>query len=129
MKELNLTPELARLLTFTANVAIAIRMYSAYSGANRDNPHAPNDIMFLSDCLHNFDRLGNSIQQSPESIISACDMLLGIYAGYQVEDVQFGSRQPKHSFDRNKVIFSLSEGIGIFTDIRAKVLPFVKSAQ
>lgn len=132
IQKINLTRELARLLNFTAVVATAIRMYSAYNpgghhlGGERIE-NAPEDLMWLSDCLHNLDRLGRAVvEEKPANIVSACDALLTAYADYQVEDPR-RSRQAKPSFDRNARMFSLREGMDIFTDIKAKVLPLVQS--
>ena len=122
MNELNLTRELARLLNFTADVATAIRMYSAYNQGGHEHENAPLDLMWLSDCLHGFDRLGRAIlEKNPTNIVSACDSLLTSYESYQVLNPIYGDRNAKPSFDRNANMFSLNEGIDIFTDIKAKV--------
>lgn len=124
--KIDLTDELARLVQFTAGVATAIRMYSAYNSAGR-HEDAPNDLMWLSDCLHNFDMLGRTVRGGDEqAIVFACDMLSNAYEGYQT--IHPGStRQSKPAFDRNLSHFSLQEGIEIFRDIRSKVLSQLQS--
>ncbi len=125
--KVDLTSELARILNFTAEVAIAIRMYSAYNQNGNRHEDAPGDLMWLSDCLHNFDMLGRAIQGgNPANIVAACDMLLKAYEGYQVENPRF-TRQAKPTFDRNADRVSLHEAMAIFTDIRAKVLPLAQT--
>lgn len=96
-------------------------MYSAYN-QGQQHEDAPNDLMFLSDSLHNFDQLGHAIQEGRSaSIVAACDSLLTAYGRYQTEDPRFGSRQGKRTFDRNAERVSLEEAVDIFNDIRTKV--------
>lgn len=80
IQKINLTCELARLLNFTAAVATAIRMYSAYNPSEQ-HLNAPEDLMWLSDCLHNLDMLGRAVvEEKPANIVFACDVLLTTYA-------------------------------------------------
>lgn len=124
---LNLTRELARLLSYTADVAIAIRLNSPYSGQyDLRNPQHGYDVLWLADSLHNFDSLGNAIQEgNPSNIASACDRLLQIYQMYT--EGSFGSVKgdPKAAFERASNCFLLKDGMSIFLDIRTKVTPFV----
>lgn len=124
----DLSSELARLLNFTADVAVAIRMYSAYNQGGQRHEDAPNDLMWLSDCLHNFNMLGRAVQgDRPAGILFACDMLLKSYKGYQ--EIHPGStRQPKPTFERNSPQVDLKEAMAIFGEIRAKVLPLAQAA-
>lgn len=123
LRQINLTFELAQLLNFTADVATAIRMYSAYNQSGAPSEDAPNDLMWLSDCLHHFERLGRAVQEGrPGQIILVCDDLLLIYKGYQQENKRF-SRQAKPTFDRNSKLFSLDVAIAVFVEIKNKVLP------
>lgn len=122
----NLTEELARLLIFTASVATAIRMYSAYNQAGDRHEDAPNDLMWLSDSLHNFDMLGNAILGgTPGNILFACDSLLRSFQGYQ-EVFPESTRQAKPTFERNAQRIQLKDAMAIFIDIRAKVLPLTQ---
>ncbi|MEM8519525.1 hypothetical protein [Janthinobacterium sp. CAN_S7] len=126
--KVDLSTELARLLNFTATVAIAIRMYSAYNSSGARHEDAPNDLMWLSDSLHNFDMLGNAILAGiPENILFACDSLIKALQSYQ-EVFPGSTRQAKPTFERNSQRVELKEAIAIFTDIRAKVLPLAKFA-
>lgn len=121
-KQIDLTQELARLLIFIADVAVAIRMYSAYNQSAELHKDAPYDLMWLSDCLHNLNLLGLAIFESNQvNILSACDDLIAAYEQYQVINPHF-SRQAKPSFDRNADMFALRDGIDIFKDIRIKLL-------
>lgn len=116
---LNLTIELARLLNFTADVAVAIRMYSAYNQGDLGNTKqfAPHDVMWLSDCLHNFGMLGDAILSGDLTRIHfACDQLSSHYRDYLSKDQ--GQRPSRPSFERNRERFSLHEGIEIFEAIR-----------
>ena len=120
--KVDLTTELARLLNFTARIAIAIRMYSAYNQNAAHHDDAPNDLMWLSDSLHNFDMLGNAILAGiPENIIVACDSLLRAFHSYQ-EVIPGSTRQAKPTFERNAHLVNLKEAMAIFTNIRVKVL-------
>jgi len=128
-KKIDLTLELARLLVFTAKVATAIRMYSAYNQSDEHFEDAPLDLMFLSDCLHNFDCLGYAIAEgSPVNIVFACDLLLNSYRDYQIEHPQDGTRQSKRTFDRNASRFSLNEGMAFFVEIRSKAASLMEKS-
>lgn len=125
---IDLTNELARLLKFTADVATAIRMYSAYNQGGTIHEDAPTDLMWLSDCLHNFDMLAHAILAgNANNIDAACEMLLKVYERYQVESLHY-TRQSKPTFDRNAARLSLRDAIAIFIDIRAKVAPHLHTA-
>jgi hypothetical protein len=68
---------LAGILTFTGQVATAIRMYSAYnqSGANLE-VFAPEDVMFLSDTLVSFEFMGEYLAAgNAAKVIAYCDSI------------------------------------------------------
>lgn len=118
---MNFTQVLGRLLRFTADVATAIRLYSAYNQANIDDikQFAPEDILWLSDCLHNFGLLGDAVSGgNVEQINFACDMLTNAYRDYSIDSQNYRLSRP--SFERNANRFSLQEGIEIFEAIRRK---------
>lgn len=120
--DLNLTNELAQLITFTADVATAIRMYSAYNGSAEYGEDAALDLMWLSDCLHRLDTLAHAILKNrQDGIVSVCDTLIKAYEDYQVINPCY-TRHAKACFERNQGIFSLQQGIDIFKGIRAKVV-------
>lgn len=54
---------LGSLLSLIANIAITIRMNSAYCRGSLTNPNTPTNIMFLSDMLHNLHFLGRAIEE------------------------------------------------------------------
>lgn len=124
----NLTQELAKLMQFTGRVATAIRLHSAYNQGVQRSQDSPNDLMFLSDALHHFERLGLDIlRRDPNVIAQTCDELIAIYDGYEREDLRF-SQQAKATFDRNAYLFDLSEAKNVFKDIQIKVINAVPSS-
>jgi hypothetical protein len=126
--KLDLTVELGRLLNFTAQVAVAIRMYSAYNQSRGPQPNAAEDLMWLSDSLHNFSALGTAVQGgNPDNIIFACDMLSRSYKAYQ-EVFPNSTRQAKPTFERNANRVSLNEAIAIFEQIRLKAITFKENS-
>lgn len=71
------TKHLAGILIFTGQVATAIRMYTAYK---QDDTYlekfAPEDLMFLSDTLVNFEVMGKYLAAGNfEMVISYCDSI------------------------------------------------------
>lgn len=129
-QHLDLTHELAKLMCFTAAVATAIRTYSAYNQSGPHHEHASLDLMFLSDSLHSFSRLGQAIgDRNPAHIHSACEALLSAYRNYQVEDSRWGLQQAKYTFDRNANLVNLQDAIDAFNSIQAKVAPLVTGDQ
>lgn len=118
----DLTPELARLMQFTGRVATAIRLHSAYNQSGQRSPDSPMDLMWLSDALHHFERLGLDIlRRDPNVIAKTCGELIAVYDGYEREDPRF-SRQAKPTFERNVYLFSLTEATTVFRDIQLKVI-------
>lgn len=126
--KIDLTAELGKLLEFTAKVAVAIRMYSAYNRIGERQEDAPMDLMWLSDSLHNFSILGTAVQEgNPANIISACDMLSRSYKSYQ-EIHPHSTRQAKPTFERNADRVNLNEAIAIFEQIRLKTVAFQRNS-
>ncbi|WP_193061054.1 hypothetical protein [Halomonas sp. 3A7M] len=114
------TLEAGRLLCFVGRVAIAIRMNSPYNGLyNVDDPSHAADVMWLADCLHEYERLGAALQESNlPAIEEACNELLHSYKDYERTDTHYKS-QPAPTFERQS-LFTLSEGCEILTAIRDK---------
>jgi hypothetical protein len=113
------SPELAALLVFTADVAIAIRMNSAYNDA-RDPRLAPLDVLWLSDLLHNFDVLGRAVQGGDRAdISSAVKRLLSQYATYRAP-LPGRKSDPVETFKRYEHRFQLEEAQAALRAIRAK---------
>jgi hypothetical protein len=121
-QQLNLTEELARLLCFAGKVAVAIRTYSAYNQDPTDSRKgfAPLDVMWLSDCLHGIEDLGNAVLAGDTARIALqCTLLTAAYHDYSLD--KYPSRPSLASFERNARWFSLQEGIDIFEAISRKV--------
>lgn len=121
----NFTLEAGRLLCFVGRVATAIRMNSPYSGFyNADDPSHAADVMWLADCLHEYERLGAALQESNlPAIEEACNGLLYSYKEYERSNSHYKS-QPAPTFERQS-LFTLSEGCEILTAIRDKARFFL----
>ncbi|MBO9761788.1 hypothetical protein J7405_19995, partial [Xanthomonas phaseoli pv. manihotis] len=62
---INYTDELANLVRFTGNTALAIRQYSPYrADTTLASRTVARDVMWLSDSLHNFEAIGRSVLQA-----------------------------------------------------------------
>lgn len=78
------TQHLAGLLTFAGQIALAIRMYTAYnqSGSGLEE-FAPKDVMFLSDTLVNFEFLGEYVAAGDsKKVVGLCNKLGPTLTGY-----------------------------------------------
>jgi S-formylglutathione hydrolase FrmB len=135
--ELNFTAELAQLLKFTGETAIAIRMYSAYSGGSPASylglPHDPAreavDLMFLADALHHFTDLGYVLEEGkPEEVQRVCDRVLREFESYDAHRPEFGARQAKPTFDAWKGRVPLAEARTALAAIRGKAAAALASA-
>lgn len=116
----NFTWEAGRLLGYIGRVATAIRMNTPYNGAYdpRASHHA-DDVMWLADSLHHFERLGHALQESNLQIIEdACNALLATYKDYGRSDTGMRS-EPAATFER-QTVFRLDEGRAILTELRDK---------
>lgn len=114
----NFTWEAGRLLCYVGRVATAIRMNTPYSGAYDPRaPHHADDVMWLADSLHHFERLGQALQVSDlQAIEDTCNDLLSIYSDY--ESRAAGVRpDPAATFER-QTTFRLNEGRAILLAIR-----------
>jgi len=120
--DLDLTEELARLINFTAQVAVAIRLNSAYSPPSKNNPNTPIDVMWLSDSLHNFNSLGDAVvRRNKNAILRACISLERNYAWFVSPDVTGCKGIPHETFARYSDLVNLNEAVEIFSRIRVKV--------
>lgn len=116
LNEINLTSELSQLLEFVSRVAIAIRMNSNYNRNLIYSPDVLDDVMWLSNCLHNLFLINAFIKDSDkDGLLRACDDLIKGYEYYQRAD------QGKAAFERHEKHFKLSEGIIIFQKIKNKI--------
>jgi hypothetical protein len=117
----DLSSDLGRLLNYVANVAISIRMNSAYTDLTyKDRNTTDHDVMWLADSLHNLNVLGKAVQANNNTeIIEACDALLLDYQVY-TDGAKNWKSDPKETFERYKHSFDLQEAMSIFADIRRK---------
>ncbi|MGT2457789.1 hypothetical protein ACU4GI_33345 [Cupriavidus basilensis] len=132
----NFTAELAQLLKFTGDTAMAIRMYSAYSGGSpagylgrAANPTQDSlDLMFLADALHHFSRLGDAVQGgSPHAVVDASNALLRAFSDYDTERPEYGRRQPKPTFDAWARLVCLADAKDAIAAIQKKAAAMVAS--
>lgn len=113
------TTELVGLLVFTAQVAMAIRMNSAYN-ADRDPRTAGPDVMWLSDALHHFDHLAHAIQSGNRANIrETCDGLVSLYSFYTSPLPGYKS-DPRDTFKRVSDRVRLPDALAIFHAIKTK---------
>ncbi|MFV0679097.1 hypothetical protein [Ottowia sp.] len=103
MTKLDFTAELTELLFFAGETAMAIRMYSAYTNCSpsvylqipSDPAREATDLMWLSDALHHFSRLGRDLRQGNMArILDTCDDLLSIFAAYAADADGVGRKAP-----------------------------------
>ena len=132
----DLTFECGELLKFVSNVAIDIRLYSAYSDGIRSNENGqmidsrsdPNtlcDLMYLSDVLHNLWNIGNAIQSgNTEKIMRECDAHIEIFEVYLGKNPARWCKNmksnPIDTFQRHKKYVDLEGAIQIFEKIKRK---------
>ncbi len=110
VQKVDLSEELLKLLTVTAQIARAIRLNSAYCPDSKDNPNTLVNVMELSNCLHNFDQLAKVIKDNDiKEINQSCEYLSN----------EFLICQDIPSFQHCE--HALIEAIGVFKDIRTKV--------
>lgn len=140
----DLTYEFSELLKFTSNVAIDIRLYSAYGRGMREDangqlidiqsdPNTPYDLMYLSDILHNFFNLAMAIDHGDiENIISACDSHIYFYECYlgkhPVKLMKMHMMgNPVDTFERHKKYVDLNMAIQIFEQIKTKCIAKIEN--
>lgn len=120
----NYEQDLAELLVHVATTAVVLRMQSGEGG--QDVSRAPdNDLLWLSDSLHNLDMLGSAILSGhADQVVWACDELIATYRGYGA--LQGASPQQQ--------VFARARGDGLdpgramvlFQSIRRKALASMK---
>ncbi|AKC86172.1 hypothetical protein [Pseudoxanthomonas suwonensis] len=92
---LDISGEVGTLFEHVARVAVAIRHYSAYTrGHHGPEPNkARYDLLWLSDCLHAFDRVGKALAAgSQRGLAAACGELLSMYDMYLKDGSGYDSR-------------------------------------
>ncbi len=120
MSQPNFTWEAGRLLGYAGRVATAIRMNTPYNGLyDSKAPHHADDVMWLADSIHHFERLGHALQESNlKNIEDTCSTLLAIYIDYERSNTGMKS-EPSATFER-QTVFQLDEGRAIITELRDK---------
>lgn len=118
--------DLCQLLVYISEVATAIRLNSAYNGNYKqmDQDQVSLDVMWLSDSLHNLDRLGHAIESgSPQEILDACKVEIDYYKK-TILDSQHSNWKgdPKGSFQRHDHIIRPQKALDVFTSIHDKAL-------
>lgn len=128
---LDFSTELAKLMIFTGETATAIRMYSAYSGGSPSTyldrrataEQESVELMFLADALHHFSRIGDAIRGGiPARIVDAADAVLRAFVDYETERPEWGSRQPKPTFDVWARMVPLADAKEALTGIRDRAV-------
>ena len=80
----SLQPMLGELISFISQVAIAIRMNSSYNRVPKNPEIMPDNVMWLSDALHNLGRLGKAITSGNMAFISeAADIQASYWNSYR----------------------------------------------
>ena len=127
-KTVDLTQDLAALLSFASKVAFAIRQYSypyAIKGMTPDPEFAPNDVYWLSTCLIDLGWLAQCISEGgDQKILSACNQLSESFLRYLGQDVDSYVKavDQTHAFERNKQRFNLKDGIDVLNAIVRKII-------
>jgi hypothetical protein len=132
----DLTFECGELLKFVSNVAIDIRLYSAYSNGiwhdgkgqmfnSLGDPNTPLDLMYLADILHNLWNVGDAIQSgNAEKIIRACAAHIEIFEAYLGKNpaklCKNMKGNPTDTFQRHKDYVDLEGAIQLFKKIKSK---------
>lgn len=122
MEKIDLTNELAKLLNFVSSVAIALRMNSAYSPVSSSNPDKDEDIMWLSDSLHNFDSLARAIETGDSKVIhSAALGLADTFNTYlNPKPNSYPKSDPRDTFKKWEREVSIPYVIRVLKSIAAK---------
>ncbi|MEN9187127.1 hypothetical protein WH216_14985 [Xanthomonas perforans] len=125
---INYTDELANLVRFTGNTALAIRQYCAYSADATPASRAPCDVMWLSDSLHNFEAIGRSVLQANHAHVA---FMAGLLAEQFQEHLQTDPSDPESpaaAFKRNARYVDLHAIIATLLNLQAKAAAAVEEA-
>lgn len=121
-KSPDLTYELGQLLSYISDVAIAIRMNSAYNRARPQDPKVvPYDVFWLSDSLHNLFILGEACRhQDAKQVVWACDHLISLHEGYRQGETPhpISASETFHRWGECDV--SLDRALSLFKTLREK---------
>lgn len=111
---LDISGEIGTLFEHVARVATAIRDYSAYTRGHYGPEHskARYDLLWLSDCLHTFDRVGKALAAgSQRSLASACQELLQMYDAYLTDGSGYDSRDTFRRLSERVPLRAVSDAI------------------
>lgn len=111
---LDISGEIGTLFEHVARVATAIRDYSAYTRGHYGPEHskARYDLLWLSDCLHTFDRVGKALAAgSQRSLAAACQELLQMYDNYLADSSGYDSRDTFRRLGDRVPLAGVSEAI------------------
>lgn len=111
---LDISGEIGTLFEHVARVATAIRDYSAYTRGHYGPEHskARYDLLWLSDCLHTFDRVGKALAAgSQRSLSAACQELLQMYDTYLTDSSGYDSRDTFRRLSDRVPLTGVSEAI------------------
>ncbi|TAA36388.1 hypothetical protein EAT51_19805 [Pseudoxanthomonas winnipegensis] len=123
------TDELAALVLFTGNTALAIRQYSAYrADANLASRTAALDVMWLSDILHNFDAIGRSVLQADHEHVAFMAGLLAQQFQDHLHTDPNDPESPAAAFARNARNVDLRSAITTLTQLQAKAAAAAEEA-
>ena len=95
VNRLDISAEIGTLFEHVARVAKTIRHYSAYNRGHQapEPSKARYDLLWLSDCLHSFDQIGQALAQGSVSALkTACRELLSMYEAYPRDGSGYNSR-------------------------------------
>lgn len=75
---------LCELFGYISEIALAIRMNSAYSRFSQNNVFKDHDVMWLSDALHNFNMISDAIAiaETSDERPTSIEMLISTYKRY-----------------------------------------------
>lgn len=110
MNELN--KKLGELLIFISDVAVSVRMNTAYNGSSIDNKDTPRAAMWLVDMLHNFKGIGFALSESkPDKAIQELNILKSIWTTDKL-NIEQSLNVNEHGHN-----WSVEDGINLLTNI------------
>ncbi|MBV6791711.1 MULTISPECIES: hypothetical protein [Xanthomonas] len=123
---INYTDELASLVLFAGNTALAIRQYSAYSADATHASRAARDFRWLSDSLHNFEAIGRSVLQANHAHVAFMAGLLAEQFQKHLQTDPSDPESPAAAFKRNARYVDLHAVIATLLNLQAKAAAAVE---
>ncbi len=124
---LDLSSEIGALFEHVARVASTVRNYSAYTRGHNapEQAKARYDLLWLADCLHNFDEIGRALSRgSVQALSSACEDTGAMYDKYLKDASGYNSRDTFQRLSDNVPLDPPSEA---FRSIIAKTGPAART--